>query len=379
MKKNVLHIITKLELGGAQQNTLYSVKTHNREKFNVFLIAGTEGVLVDDAKKIENLKKYFLPELKHELSLYYDLKCLFILKKIFKEEKIDIVHTHSSKAGILGRFAAKLAGVSVIIHTVHGFSFNDFQSFLKRSLYVFLERFAAKVTDKMIVVTKVDIEKGLKARVGKSSQYTVIRSGFDLSEFTTPRDLSSIRKEFNIGKDTKTVGMVACLKPQKNPADFVRIAALLKEKHPGAKYFIVGDGEKRAEVEKLIAENNLKNDIILTGWRKDVAEFIQLFNVVVLTSLWEGLPRVLPQAMCAKKPIVATAVDGSKEAVVDGVNGYLVTPKDYKTAAEKISVLLLDEKLRKKLGENGYSRVGEWDQDRMIDAIESLYERAEGG
>ena len=378
MKKNVLHIITKLELGGAQQNTLYSVKKHNREKYNVFLIAGTEGILVEDAKKIENLKTYFLPELKHELSPYYDLKCLFALKKIFKEEKIDIVHTHSSKAGILGRFAAKMASVPVIIHTVHGFSFNDFQSFLKRSLYVLLERVAAKVTDKMIVVTKVDVEKGIKAKVGKTDQYTVIRSGFDLSEFTTPRDLSSIRKEFNIGKDTKTVGMVACLKPQKNPADFVRIAALLKEKHPGTKYFIVGDGEKRAEVEKLIAENNLKDVIILTGWRKDVAEFIQLFDVVVLTSLWEGLPRVLPQAMCARKPVVATAVDGSKEAVVDGVNGYLVAPKDYKAAAEKISALLFDEKLRKKLGENGYSMVGEWDQNRMVSDIEKLYVEVQG-
>ncbi|OGF46438.1 MAG: hypothetical protein A2231_12750 [Candidatus Firestonebacteria bacterium RIFOXYA2_FULL_40_8] len=372
-KKNVLHIITKLELGGAQQNTLFTVKKHNREKYNVFLIAGTEGILVEDAKKIENLKTYFLPELKHEISLYYDLKCLFFLKKIFKNEKIDIVHTHSSKAGILGRFAAKMAGVPVIIHTVHGFSFNDFQNIIKKNLYIFLERMTAKFTHKLIVVTKVDIEKGLNAGVGKKEQYAVIRSGFDLSEFTVPRDLSIIRKEFNVIPGTKTVGMVACLKTQKNPGDFVRMSALVKQKHPGVKYFIVGDGEKRKEVEKLIEEFNLKNDIILTGWRKDVAEFIQLFDVVVLTSLWEGLPRVLPQAMCAKKPVVATAVDGSKEAVIDGSNGYLVPPKDYKAIAEKVSELLSDDALRKKMGENGYKMADEWDQDRMVTDIEKLY------
>ncbi|MFH1074665.1 MAG: glycosyltransferase family 4 protein [Candidatus Firestonebacteria bacterium] len=375
MKKiNVLHIITKLELGGAQQNTLYTVKKHDREKYNVFLIAGEEGILVEDAKKIENLKTYFIPELKHELAPYYDLKCLFILKEIFQKERIDIVHTHSSKAGILGRFAAKMAGVPVIIHTVHGFSFNDFQGFIKKKLYIFLERIAAKLTYKLIVVTKIDIEKGLKAKVGKEKQYTVIRSGFDLSEFSTPKELSLIKKEFNIGREIKTVGMVACLKAQKNPADFVRMSALVKQRHPEVKYFIVGDGEKRAEVEKLIDETNLKNDIILTGWRKDVADFIQLFDVVVLTSLWEGLPRVLPQAMCAKKPVIANAVDGSKEAVIDGVNGYLVAPGDYMKMADRVSELLADNNLRKKMGENGYKMAGEWDQDKMVKDIEEVYE-----
>ncbi|MCX5777538.1 MAG: glycosyltransferase family 4 protein [Candidatus Firestonebacteria bacterium] len=375
MKKiNVLHLITKLELGGAQQNTLYTVKKHNREKYNVFLIAGAEGLLVEDAGRIENVKTCFIPELKHELSPFYDLKCLFLLRNIFKKEKIDIVHTHSSKAGILGRFAAKIAQVPVIIHTVHGFSFNDFQNILKKKLYIFLERIAAKITQKLVVVTKRDQEKGLKAGVGKKGQYVVIKSGFDLAEFSILKDLSLIRKEFNISGETKTVGMVACLKAQKNPAAFVKMSALVKLRHPGVKYFIVGDGEKRAEVEKLIDEYNLTNDIILTGWRKDVAGFIQLFDVVVLTSLWEGLPRVLPQAMCAKKPIVATAVDGSKEAVIDGVNGYLAPPLDYGAMAARVSELLSSEGLRKKMGENGFLMAGEWDQDKMVKAIEEVYE-----
>ncbi|MEI6846126.1 MAG: glycosyltransferase, partial [Candidatus Firestonebacteria bacterium] len=191
--------------------------------------------------------------------------------------------------------------------------------------------------------------------------------------FTVLRDTSALKKEFGLNEGTKTVGMVACLKPQKNPADFVRMAALVRLAHPNAKFILVGDGEKRAEVEKLIAEHNLKNEIILTGWRKDVAAFIQLFDVVVLTSLWEGLPRVLPQAMCAGKPVVATAVDGSKEAVIDGVNGYLVAPKDFRAAAAKVNMLLTDENLRKSLGQNGKSRAGEWSQDKMVTAIEELY------
>ena len=373
MKKNIMHIITKLELGGAQQNTLYSVLKHDRSKYNVYLVSGMEGFLTDKAKQLKDVKVILLPELRHEISPINDLKCLFALKKIFKKEKIDLVHTHSSKAGILGRFAAKLAGVRMIIHTVHGFSFNDVQSALKKRFYIFFERLAAKYTDKLIVVTRVDIEKGLQAGVGEAGQYVLIRSGFDIAEFTAPRDVIETRKELGIAKDLKVVGMVACFKEQKSPLDFIRMAGLVKQKYAGVKFLLVGDGVLRPEIEKLIEEKNLKNDIILTGWREDVPRLLHAMDVFVLTSRWEGLPRVLPQAMCAKKPLVATAVDGSKEAVLDGKNGYLVSPGDCPAIAARVIELLLDEEMRKRMGEAGFSMVKAWDQDEMVRQIEELY------
>ena len=374
MKLNVLHIITKLELGGAQQNTLYCLLKHDRSKYNVFLVSGTEGILVKKAQQLKDVKVILLPGLKHELSPWSDLRCFFTLRKLFKKEKIDLVHTHSSKAGILGRLAARLAKVKIIVHTVHGFSFNEFQPVLKKKLYIFLERLAAKYTDKLIAVTGMDIEKGLKAKIGKPEKYTVIYSGFDLNEFTTLQNNAETKKGLGIEDGYKVVGMVACFKPQKNPLDFVRMAGLVKEKHSKTRFLLVGDGELRPEIEKLIAEKNLQKDIIITGWREDVARFIHVLDVFVLTSLWEGLPRVLPQAMCAKKPLVASAVDGSKEAVIDGKNGYLAAPGDYFALAERVVQLLLDEKLCKKMGEAGFALSKAWDQDEMVKKIEAVYD-----
>ena len=374
MKLNVLHIITKLELGGAQQNTLYCLLKHDRSKYNVFLVSGTEGILVKKAQQLKDVKVILLPGLKHELSPWSDLRCLFTLRKLFIKEKIDLVHTHSSKAGILGRLAARLAKVKIIVHTVHGFSFNEFQPVLKKKLYIFLERLAAKYTDKLIAVTGMDIEKGLKAKIGKPEKYTVIYSGFDLNEFTTLQNNAETKKGLGIEDGYKVVGMVACFKPQKNPLDFVSMAGLVKDKYSKTRFLLVGDGELRPEIEKLIAEKNLQKDIIITGWREDVARFIHVLDVFVLTSLWEGLPRVLPQAMCAKKPLVASAVDGSKEAVIDGKNGYLAAPGDYFALAERVVQLLLDEKLCKKMGEAGFALSKAWDQDEMVKKIEAVYD-----
>ena len=169
------------------------------------------------------------------------------------------------------------------------------------------------------------------------------------------------------------VGMVACFKPQKNPLDFVRMAALVKEKCPGTRFILVGDGELRPDIEKLIEEKGLKNDVILTGWRYDVAKLLYAFDVFVLTSLFEGLPRVLPQAMCAKLPLVATAVDGSREAVKHGENGFLVKPKDPVEMAARICELFADAELRKRMGAAGYAKASEWNQDEMVKKIEVVY------
>ena len=178
-----------MELGGAQQNTLYTVDKLDKEKYNVFLVSGTKGILIEEAGKLKGVKVILLSSLRHEISFLFDLICFFKLQKIMKENNIDIVHTHSSKAGILGRFAAFFSSVPIIIHTVHGFSFNDFQKLPVRILYILFERLAAVFTDKLIVVTKEDIKKGLKAKVGKEGAYTLIHSGINIEEFKGPYDI----------------------------------------------------------------------------------------------------------------------------------------------------------------------------------------------
>ena len=374
-KKNLLHIITKLELGGAQQNTLYSVAHHDRSKYNVFLAAGTEGVLVEEAKKIKDAKMFLLPELKHPVSPLWDYRCYKKLKALMKAEKIDIVHTHSSKAGMLGRYAARAARVPVIIHTIHGFSFNDFQNKLKKNIFIALERAAAKFTDALIAVTSADIEKGLKYRVGEKEQYTVIHSSIDLDEFSRPYDTAKIRSEFGIKPEEKVAGMIACFKKQKDPVTFVRVAAEVVKAVPFSRFLMIGDGELRGSVEEEIKKNGLSGRVILTGWRKDVAALLSCFDVLVLTSLWEGLPRVFPQAMAAKKPIVATLVDGAKEALVDGVNGFVCAPKDIKGLAEKVIYLFKNPSEAVKMGGAGSKRAAGWDVNNMVPEIERVYEK----
>ncbi len=374
-KKNLLHIITKLELGGAQQNTLYSVERHDRSKYNVFLAAGAEGLLVEDAKKIKDAKIILLPELKHPISPLWDFRCFKKLKALMKAEKIDIVHTHSSKAGILGRYAARAARVPVIIHTIHGFSFNDFQNKVKKHIFVALERGAAKFTDALIAVTSADIEKGLKRGIGKKEQYAVIHSSIDLDEFSRVYDTAKIRSGFGIAPEEKVAGMIACFKEQKDPVTFVRVAAEVLKAVPDSKFVLVGDGELRGNVEAEIERLGLSGRVILTGWKKEVAPLLSCFDALVLTSLWEGLPRVFPQAMAAKKPIVATLVDGAKEAILDGVNGFVCAPKDIKGLAEKVIYLFKNSSEAVKMGLAGSKRAGEWDVREMVPAIERVYEK----
>jgi len=198
------------------------------------------------------------------------------------------------------------------------------------------------------VVTVNDIDKGLNAKVGNREQYVLIHSGIEIERFKFPKiNIDDLKREFKIPLDSLVVGMIACLKPQKAPCDFVRAAGEVAKKNKNCKFMLVGDGELRPEIESLIKELKLEDKMILTGWRKDVENLIHIFDIFVLSSLWEGLPRVFPQVMCAGKPVVATKVDGASEVIKDGETGFLVEPKDYNTLAQKIHLLLSDDSLRK--------------------------------
>jgi len=185
-KHRVLHLITLLELGGAQQNTLYSVRHHDRSRFDVELIAGLGAHLDDEARSIPDAKIQLVPWFKHPIRPWADMRAVFRLRDYFRSARIDVVHTHSSKAGILGRFAAHLAGVPAIVHTVHGWSFNPTQTWLRRRVYGSLERVVATMTDRMLVVAEGHIDAGVREGIGRRRQYSVLRSGIDIEQFARP-------------------------------------------------------------------------------------------------------------------------------------------------------------------------------------------------
>ena len=356
MKKfNILHIITKLELGGAQKNALYTIAGLDDNKYNKHLISSRGGLLQEEVRKIPHLNFRTLASLTPQINPPADLIALGQLISYIKRNKIDIVHTHSSKAGILGRWAAKLAGVSVIIHTIHGWSFNKYLNFFVKRLYVFLERVTSCITDKFVAVSQSDIRKGLSYGIGRQTQYTLVRCGIDIDAFKRNSDISQKKREFGLQDATSLVGMVACFKPQKNPLDFIRAAAINIRKGIKAKFVLVGDGCLRKKIERLVRKEKLEKEVLLLGWRKDVDEIMPIFDVVVLTSLWEGLPTALLEAVACAKPIVAYNVDGVGEIVKEDVNGFLAEPGDVERLSERITSLLKDKPLSAKMGDKGRS------------------------
>jgi glycosyltransferase involved in cell wall biosynthesis len=373
----VAHIITRLELGGAQQNTLYCCENHDRKKFEVLLITGTGGYLDEQAKKIKDCKTYFLPELKHPISPLWDLRALKRLKQILKDEEVDLVHTHSSKAGILGRLAAKRVGVPCVIHTVHGWGFHPGQFFLIRWIYQALERWAASFTDVLITVSDENRQSGLAAGIGQEEQYRIIHSGIDPSQYQLSF-LAARRARAQLkSKGLPCVLVLSNFKNQKSPFDVVEIADHLRSKVPYVLFLWAGDGPLFQKVEEQIKARGLERHFLLLGWREDVAQLIAACDVLLLTSIHEGLPRVVLQAMAAEKPVVATAVSGTPEAVKNGVTGFLSQPHDTQGLAESLYKILSDPALARKMGKEGRKRLkGSFLIDEMLHQIERVYEKS---
>jgi glycosyltransferase involved in cell wall biosynthesis len=369
----VCHLITKLELGGAQQNTLYTVSQLDRGQFAPSLISGPGGILDEEARRLPDVPFEISPHLVRRIAPVSDVRALADLVRRLRRLRPDVVHTHSSKAGILGRAAAAMAGVPVVIHSVHGWGFHPFQAMPVRWAYVLAERLAAGVTTHWITVSRANAAAGEAYGILGAERCDVIRSGIALEPFARSAGCAALQRELGLADDVPLVGMVACLKPQKAPVDFVRVAAAAGRTRPEAHFVLAGDGELRPEVERAVAEEGLSGRFHLLGWRRDPEAVIGSLSVLVLTSRHEGLPRVLPEAMAAGCPVVATAVDGSPEAIEDQVSGRIHQVGDVDGMAASVVELLERPALARAYAEAGRARVEEWDIDRMVRDQETLY------
>ena len=329
---------------------------------------------------------HLLPDLVREIRPLKDIGAFVKMRRILKQVQKGvnsskvIVHTHSSKAGILGRWAARLAGIRLIVHSVHGFSFNGYQPSLVRAFYVFLERITARITTAFVTVSEADREEGIGKRIFKRDDVTLIRSGIDIKKFCDlSGDRISLREKLGVDRDAPLIAMVACFKPQKAPLDFVRVAKVVLDERSDARFFLVGDGLLRPQVETLIDQLKISDKVVLLGWRRDIPEIMHSIDLLLLTSLWEGLPRVLPQAMASGIPVVATSVNGSPEAVKDGLNGYLLPPGDVAGMAQKIIYLLNNPGEARAMGQKGRELVEEFDIWKMVKQQELLYANLTAG
>lgn len=373
----VIHVITKLEFGGAQQNTLHTVASLDRERFEPVLMTGPGGYLMSEARDL-GLDLKTAPNMERAIRPGADAAAYRELVRLLEpyRGRPAIVHTHSSKAGILGRWAARKARVPVIIHSIHGFGFTPAQSPPRRFLFQTAERLTSRVTDHFIAVSEANRKDGIRYGLFGPERCSVIRSGFDLDRFRNAQPVKpDLLLDLGIPHGSPLVLMVGCLKPQKAPMDFVKLAAETHREIPQARFLLAGDGELRDVLVNEIKRLGLSDVLLPLGWREDIPELMKSSRVVVLTSRWEGLPRVIPQAKAVGRPVVATAVDGSVEAIREGIDGYLCQAGDVGSLVDRVVRLLKDPDLADRMGREGNRVVGEFDQDTMVRKQEDLYER----
>jgi glycosyltransferase involved in cell wall biosynthesis len=351
-KPRIHHVITRLIAGGAQENTILSCQAL-LDRYDVLLISGPpegpEGSLVEDARR-RGIEVRIVDELVRAVSPALDLRAFERLRGIFETENPALVHTHSSKAGILGRAAAWAAKVPTVVHTNHGLPFYGEQSLPIRMLYWTLEKAATGVTDAVVCVGEEMRRLSIAARLGRPELFDVIYSGIETELFT---DAGSARACLSVAEDVPVVGVVSRMARHKGHRFLVEAAP------PGVHLLFVGDGEERASLEKQVAERGLKATFAGHVPPEAVPELIASMDILVHPSLWEGLPRAAVQALLVGRPVVAFDCDGAREVVIDGVTGRLVPPKSVEGLRSAIQELLARPDKGRSLGLAGRARVKE--------------------
>ena len=376
----VIHVITRLIVGGAQENTVATVLgLHAKPDVEVKLISGPAGGAEGSLGSLFSRRSElltFVPELVRPVHPLKDWLALRRLEALFRQQKPDIVHTHSGKAGILGRLAARRAGVPFIIHTIHGPSFGSFQNSFNNSIFCAAEKYAAHSTTHFIVVADAMKTQYLAAGIGRPGQYTRIFSGFPLEPFLTAQNDLELRRQLGIAPGDFVVGKIARLFKLKGHDDLFAVAPELIRRCPTIRFLLVGDGEWRQKFEQQAEKIGLRRHFVFTGLVRpdEVPRYVGIMDALVHLSRREGLPRALPQALAAGKPVVAYDCDGAREVCRDDETGFLIVPGDLKDLVEKVLQLAGDSALCETLGRNGRKLVHEnFAVGKMVDDIYHLY------
>lgn len=379
----VTHVITRLIVGGAQENTVSSVLGLRAcPELEVGLVAGanpdpSEGTLEPLVRAFPGLLTT-LPELVRPVQPWTDWRALAALTRLFRARRPALVHTHSGKAGILGRWAARRARVPLIIHSIHGPSFGRFQGAAANLVFRTAERLAGRWTTHFVVVANAMRDQYLAAGIGRPEDYTRIFSGFALEPFLAARNDLELRARLGLAPDDLVVGKVARLVELKGHDDLFAAAPGLIARCPRLKFLLVGDGPDRARFEAMARAPGLAGHFVFTGLvpPAEVPRYTGIMDVLVHLSHREGLPRALPQALAAGKPVIAFDCDGAGEICVTDQTGFLVEPGDLAGLTGRLLQLAGDAGLRERLGRLGQALVREWfPVQRMVDDQRALYHR----
>jgi glycosyltransferase involved in cell wall biosynthesis len=379
MKKiKVAEVVTRLDWGGSPDIVRITCKYLDAQTFDVRLVTGptkypsqrTNRFLAEMAGRVIEV-----PALTRNISPFKDLVALVSLYNIFRKERFDIVHTHTAKAGALGRLAARFAGVKVVIHTPHGHNLYGYFGPMFSTIILLIEKFLTKFTDRIIALTALEKRDYEVFRVAGPDKVSLVYQGLEIeSAASAASDRDAVRRELGIPGDCKVVGTASRLEPIKGPGYFVEAARLVSEKFPDTKFVMVGEGSLRRKLEEKIKILGLNDNFILTGWRDDVRRMLAAYDIMVLPSLNEAVGIVLIEAQAEGVPVIATNVGGIPEIIKDGETGVLVRPANPEDLARAINNLLADDRKRLAMAASGKEWVkGRFEARVMADEITSLY------
>ncbi|MBL7765556.1 MAG: glycosyltransferase [Chitinophagaceae bacterium] len=386
----VLRIFNRLILGGPSFNVTYLTKFMEPD-FDTTLVVGAK----DDHEKIadELIRQYDLhpveiPSMKREINLLDDYKAYRALRKLIRETKPDIVHTHASKPGTLGRLAAIHEKVPVIVHTFHGHTFHSYFGSLKTKLFIAIEQYLAKHSTRIIAISESQRDElSTEFHICPKEKMSVIPLGLDLSRFSHQQEekRKQFRTQYGIQDDEVAIGIIGRIVPIKNHMMFVEVIhELLKRTQQKIRVMMIGDGDVREELMNKLTEyqipynyfpeNQTPAQVTFTSWIHEMDIVYAGLDVVCLTSLNEGTPVSLIEAHAAHKPVVTTNVGGVADIVSDGETGYIVEPQDVQGFTEKLQTLVENNSLRSQFGKTGYTQVYQkYDKMRLVDDMRKLY------
>lgn len=371
-KAKVLLLVTLSEWGGAQ-HIVYLLAKHLSDEYDITVACAPGGALIEKLRN-ESVCVVEIPQLTRLPSPWCDLRALFRLYLWMRRERFDLVHTHSTKAGLLGRLAAKLAGVPAVLFTAHGWAFTEGRAQWKRWFLAQVERMMARLTTRIICVSEHDRDLALQFRVAPPEKLVVVRNGIDPMPFLQASG-PGVQREPKLEVEPVLI-FLGRLAPPKD------LLTLLKafERIPVGRLVLVGEGPLCSQVEQSVERTGLNDRVAMLGARIDIPELLVASDLFVLPSRWEGLPLTIIEAMMAGLPVVASHVGGVAELVEDGVTGFLVPSEAPAALAEALRKLLEDSELRKRMGKAGREKaLQDFTLDRMLAETKKAYDEVLGG
>ena len=380
----ILRIIARLNIGGPALHCIILNSELDPRRYVSLLVTGIESPYEGNMYELARCKEVdpiVIDSLGREIFFKEDFQALIRLIRLINLERPDIVHTHTAKAGTLGRIAAKLTGVPIVIHTFHGHVFHSYFGFFRTKFFLWLERLLAKFSDVIITVSEQQRDEIIKYKIAEPEKTIAIPLGLDLKPFINlDTDPNEVRREFSVPEETKLVGIVARLVPIKNHVCFLEAARLILARYDNVRFMIVGDGEMRSALEQKARDLGIEARVIFMGFQYNLQKIYAGLDIVALSSYNEGLPVALIEAMAAGKPVISTNVGGVVDLILDGDNGLLVPSNDPKSLAEASLYLLEHPERRKMMGAAGRKKVyPHFDKKRLVEDIDNLYENLLAG